>query len=114
MGRLQNPESQKQYARYWKQFLCYCLRIVVAEEEEGVVDAPGRGNGSPAHGTDGDAGGRDTGHEDAGQIRGGGDDGDGVDDDEDDEDDDDSCGSEAGTGTDKDNAKFLWDAYALF
>lgn len=35
MARLQNPESQARYAGYWKQFMCYCLHLVAAEEEVG-------------------------------------------------------------------------------
>jgi superfamily II DNA/RNA helicase len=27
LGRLQNAESQTRYARYWAQFVCYCLRV---------------------------------------------------------------------------------------
>jgi len=38
MGCLQNLKSQKRYAQYWKQFVCYCLRIVAAEEEEKIVN----------------------------------------------------------------------------
>ena len=28
MARLQEPASQARYARYWKRFVCYCLRVV--------------------------------------------------------------------------------------
>jgi len=118
MGRLQNPESQKRYARYWKQFVCYCLRIVAAEEEEGIVDTLGCKDNGPACGDDngdddgngnGDAGGRNAGDDDASQIE------------EDDNSDDDNCednseddGPDSEVGTDKDGTKFLRDARALF
>jgi hypothetical protein len=29
MVRLQEAASQARYARYWKRFVCYCLRVVV-------------------------------------------------------------------------------------
>jgi len=38
MARLQNPESQDRYARYIRRFVCYCLRIVAADEELGDYD----------------------------------------------------------------------------
>jgi len=97
MGRLQNPESQKRYARYWKQFICYCLRIVAAEEEDdGTAEAP---SGEDEVEDDSDAGddnihGRTAEGEGAGRV-----DGEGDDEDED----------EGG-----DNMKFLRDARSLF
>jgi len=121
MGRLQNPESQKRYARYWKQFVCYCLRIVAAEEEEGIADAPDCRDNSPACGGgsgnsgdddgygDGNAGGRNAGDDDASQIEG-----DDNSDDDDCEDNSEDDGPDSEAGTDKDGAKFLWDARSLF
>jgi superfamily II DNA helicase RecQ len=38
MARLQNADSQEKYAGYWKQFMCYCLRIIAVEEEVGEDD----------------------------------------------------------------------------
>lgn len=40
-ARLQNPKSQARYAGYTKRFICYCLRIAAAldddtEEEEEI------------------------------------------------------------------------------
>ncbi|KAK4947069.1 hypothetical protein LTR66_014220 [Elasticomyces elasticus] len=32
LARLQNPESQRRYAGYWKRFMCYCLRVVATDE----------------------------------------------------------------------------------
>ena len=32
MARLQNPESQRRYAGYMKQFVCYCLRVVAVSD----------------------------------------------------------------------------------
>jgi hypothetical protein len=34
LGRMQQPESQRRAARYWARLICYCLRIVAAEEVE--------------------------------------------------------------------------------
>jgi hypothetical protein len=31
MARLQEAASQARYARYWKRFVCYCLRVVMAD-----------------------------------------------------------------------------------
>ncbi|KAK5200476.1 hypothetical protein LTR16_006035, partial [Cryomyces antarcticus] len=36
LARLQNPESQRRYAGYWKRFICYCLRVVTTDEERGA------------------------------------------------------------------------------
>lgn len=58
MGRLQNLDSQVKYAGYWKQFICYCLRIIAVEEElerddeESVTDDDGIEEGSHAEGAD--------------------------------------------------------------
>jgi hypothetical protein len=35
MARLQNPASQARYARYWKRFICYGLRVV---DDDGSSD----------------------------------------------------------------------------
>jgi len=35
MSRLQNPQGQNTYARYWKRFMCYCLRVATAVRESG-------------------------------------------------------------------------------
>ncbi len=69
MGRLQNPGSQKRYARYWKQFVCYCLRIVAAEEEEGITEALGSKDDRTAS-DDNNTSRRNTETEDASQIEG--------------------------------------------
>ncbi|TKA55283.1 hypothetical protein B0A49_12685, partial [Cryomyces minteri] len=36
LARLQNPESQRRYAGYWKRFMCYCLRVVTTDEGRGA------------------------------------------------------------------------------
>ncbi|KAJ9634894.1 hypothetical protein H2199_008758 [Coniosporium tulheliwenetii] len=38
IARLQNTDSQHKYAGYWRQFMCYCLRIIAVEEEAGEGD----------------------------------------------------------------------------
>ncbi|CAC9887931.1 unnamed protein product, partial [Aureobasidium pullulans] len=39
LAKLQNPDSQLQYASYWKRFICYILRIVQSQNEHNSGDA---------------------------------------------------------------------------
>jgi len=103
MGRLQNPESQKRYAGYWKQFTCYCLRIVAAEEEEGVADNDDAGQ---AGGEEDDVSGEDEDDEDDNEHSG-----DGEDDNNENSSDSEDDNNEE---TPEDSARFLRDARALF
>lgn len=95
MGHLQNPESQKRYARYWKQFICYCLWIVAAEkEEDGTAELFSSEDDDDSNAGDDNTCSQTTESEDASQA-------DGEDDDEDE-------------GDGSDNMKFLRDARSMF
>jgi superfamily II DNA/RNA helicase len=38
IGRLEDPKGQGRYALYWKQFVCYCLRVANCDDD-GLADA---------------------------------------------------------------------------
>jgi superfamily II DNA helicase RecQ len=52
MARLQNPASQARYARYWKRFICYCLRV--ADGDDGGGDSSGNNDDGSDDGSDND------------------------------------------------------------
>lgn len=97
MGRLENADSQERYTGYWQQFICYCLRLIAAEEAEGDNNAL---SGDIDNNEDGSS-------ENADSTTGG------INENSDDDSGDDGEGVENGEN-DEDNARFLRDARELF
>lgn len=94
MGRLENADSQERYTGYWQQFICYCLRLIAAEEAEGDNNVLSRDIDNN----------EDTSSENVDSTTGG------INENSDDDGDDDDKGAE----NDEDNARFLRDIRELF